>query len=67
MLGHKSLIGVHEIKSLREFEVQCNSEEGKQESKGNGCYTVFFFVSPCRQSPMAVFIFRAPICVTLKL
>ncbi|XP_073240204.1 myoferlin-like [Porites lutea] len=32
-LGHKSLIGVHEIKSLREFEVQCNSEEGKQEDR----------------------------------
>ena len=36
----KSLIGVHEIKSL----VQCNSEEGKHEGKGNGCYTVFLFL-----------------------
>ena len=40
----KSLIGVHEIKSLREFEAQCHSEEGKQEGKGNGCYTVFLFL-----------------------
>ena len=62
-MSGKSLIGVHEIKSL----VQCNSEEGKHEGKGNGCYTVFLFLHAAKVRKiwknLAVFIFHATICV----
>ena len=61
-MSDKSLIGVHEIKSLD----QCNSEEGKHEGKGNGCYTVFCFSMQPKSAMknLAVFIFHATICVT---